>query len=568
MQFSNNAIDFNGNTISFNSSQSLEGGGTSNSADLYNLYMQPTSVQWSNDEGGDVIGAETSNSRNVTQVLIGNKTGKKGSANIKGGNADVIAFIGAGDKIDAGGGDNYIEITSARRGNSRGAQVVLNETSGQDVLVGFNSGYDENSDRISVSNSTVRPDFKFINGRLVMQNSNRRVTFQNTYGSSSDSENDIGNVSKILLDTDNGEEKYAIADSDSTIKVNWYDAADVYIGNGSTSGVDFGSYDNDIEINLGTDKFQNIGNVRGSNGTHSIIGSSGMETLNAGNGRASLWSAQGNDIMNGADSDTKSNGTTFFFIEGDGTDTITNFEAYDVSRANKADVLSTYGQAVTGVYTIGEDLRVRVGNNDDAVRITNMKNKVIAVDFSDSIEGAQVGDNLTYDGFTKYYYGIGNATLNVTIDNYSDDINIWMDGSDGKCYLNDLKFIDASNSYKSAVIAGNAQDNIIIASSGKTSLWGGTGGDDTLTGGDGEDTFFYGYGGGDDLIDGVSSDDVIRAFNIDLSQITKIDVTATNININFNDGGKLRVNSENSGAKFVLDDGSVYVCDQVTRTWK
>ena len=271
--------------------------------------------------------------------------------------------------------------------------------------------------------------------------------------------------------------------------------------------------------------------------------------------------------MTGADTDTKINGTTFYFVEGDGNDTITNFEAYDVTRKDQADVFSTYGQVVTGVYLFGNDLKVKVGNSDDAVRITDMKNKVVAVNLDDKVSGAQVGDSLNYDNFTKYYYGIGNATLNVDIDNYNDDINIWLDGSDGKYYHNELRSVDASRSYKTAEIAGNNEDNKLIASNGKTSLWGGTGGDDTLSGGEDADTFFYGYGNGNDVLDGVNSDDMIRAFNIDLSQITNIDVTETNIKVTFNNDEKLSVNTNNSGAQFVLDDGSVYTCDQITRTW-
>ena len=293
-----------------------------------------------------------------------------------------------------------------------------------------------------------------------------------------------------------------------------------------------------------------------------------QDTLIAGDGKGSIWASQGNDVMTGADTDTKLNGTTFYFLSGDGRDIITNFESYDVSRPEKSDVFSTYGQAITGIYLDGEDVCFRVGNDDDIVRITDMKNKVMAVNFVESLEGAQIGDSLNYDSFTKYYYGTSNSTLNVDIDNYNGDVQILLNGNDdGTYYLNDLNVVDASKTYKSALLAGNSKNNKFIASNGNSSLWGGNGGDDTLVGGEGYDTFFYGYGGGDDVIEGVNSNDLVRVYDINVSQITDLDVTTNNIKVTFNDGGKLNLNTENTSTQFMLDDENVYVLDQTTRTW-
>ena len=138
---------------------------------------------------------------------------------------------------------------------------------------------------------------------------------------------------------------------------------------------------------------------------------------------------------------------------------------------------------------------------------------------------------------------------------------------DGTYYLNDLNVVDASKTYKSALLAGNSKNNKFIASNGNSSLWGGNGGDDTLVGGEGYDTFFYGYGGGDDVIEGVNSNDLVRVYDINVSQITDFDVTTNNIKVTFNDGGKLNLNTENTSTQFMLDDENVYVLDQTTRTW-
>ena len=115
------------------------------------------------------------------------------------------------------------------------------------------------------------------------------------------------------------------------------------------------------------------------------------------------------------------------------------------------------------------------------------------------------------------------------------------------------------------MIGANNANNQMYANNVGSSLWGGNGGNDTLTGGNGYDEFFYFIGSGNDVINNSNSNDIVNLFDISLEQITSVDVTVSEVNINFVDGGNLKVKG-NTGVGYKLDN-TVYSVNQSTGEW-
>ena len=115
------------------------------------------------------------------------------------------------------------------------------------------------------------------------------------------------------------------------------------------------------------------------------------------------------------------------------------------------------------------------------------------------------------------------------------------------------------------IIGGDNSDNQIYAGSGGSYLWGGMGGNDTLTGGDGYDEFFYAIGSGDDIITNANRNDIINLLGVSISQITDADISLSEINLSFADGGHLKLESyAPTGFKV---EGVTYAADRINGTW-
>ena len=114
-------------------------------------------------------------------------------------------------------------------------------------------------------------------------------------------------------------------------------------------------------------------------------------------------------------------------------------------------------------------------------------------------------------------------------------------------------------------IGADNADNQIYAGSGGSSLWGGIGGTDTLIGGEGYDEFFYAVGSGSDIMQNVGDNDLINLASINLSQISGVDVSVGQVNINFVDGGNLQING-GSSVGYQIAEGTFQV-NQSTKEW-
>ena len=115
------------------------------------------------------------------------------------------------------------------------------------------------------------------------------------------------------------------------------------------------------------------------------------------------------------------------------------------------------------------------------------------------------------------------------------------------------------------IIGADNADNQIYGGEGAASLWGGNGGNDVLVGGEGNDEFFYAIGSGNDVVQNSGSNDVVNLLGVSLEQITNVDVNIGQVNINFVDGGSLKIEG-NSGVGYKLGD-QVYTVNQSTGEW-
>ena len=115
------------------------------------------------------------------------------------------------------------------------------------------------------------------------------------------------------------------------------------------------------------------------------------------------------------------------------------------------------------------------------------------------------------------------------------------------------------------MIGGDDSNNSIIGGEGASSLWGGNGGDDVLIGGEGYTEFFYAAGSGNDVVQNSTSNDMVNLLGISIEQITTVDVSLGEVNINFMDGGSLKVEG-NTGVGYKLGD-QVYTVNQSTGEW-
>ncbi len=114
-------------------------------------------------------------------------------------------------------------------------------------------------------------------------------------------------------------------------------------------------------------------------------------------------------------------------------------------------------------------------------------------------------------------------------------------------------------------IGGDHVDNQIYAGNGGSSLWGGNGGADTLTGGEGYDEFFFAMGSGVDVIQNAGDNDVVNLLGVSLSQISSFSYDSSSVNLQFNDGGNLRVESTSSVGYRV--ENQTFFFNRATNEW-
>ena len=385
---------------------------------------------------------------------------------------------------------------------------------------------------------------------------------------------------KLILGYEDGTVKTAVADQGAVINLDWNgdERAEEYIG--GNSGVDVGECDGTVAINLNTgvgvldgDEAIIIGGVdklKAGSGAAMFVGSAyAPNTLMGGSGDSSIWGGgNSKDLLVGYSGSDKSGATNFFYVKGDGKDTISGFAYLTSENADTADEINFLENSVTKIHIVDDDVYLTVENDDDVLKVEGAVGKDFKVRNNNTAVIAQVNtDRLTYDGRANYFYATGkNATL--TVDGSVQTAEIWLNGAKGEYYTGDIKVLDASQVEGRTTLVGNDYDNVIIASKGDSSMWGGnSSSNDTLIGGEGSDNFFYTYGNGNDSINNAADNDTVNLFDVNLEQISNVEANMSAIKINFTDGGSLTVNGDTSGLRYRLGNGDIYTVNQNTREW-
>ena len=253
---------------------------------------------------------------------------------------------------------------------------------------------------------------------------------------------------------------------------------------------------------------------------------------------------------------------------------------------------STHNDNSTNVNVEGNGNNVNLGDNSTTGNTTNTDNSTNNIDNSTNIVIS--GNTWTYNGGDKvinnYHQG---EVVELASDYQGIDLNgnsFFVKSSSGSLEIQNSrdKFIGysagstqvAAYSYVASgsgtvdgrgksqaeiMIGGDNSNNQMYAGSGGSSLWGGNSGNDTLTGGAGYDEFFYAVGSGNDVITNAGDNDVVNLLGVSLSQITYAEVSYSDINIGFTDGGKLQLQGQ-AATGFRLE-GVTYTANRSTGGW-
>ncbi|MBQ3435006.1 MAG: hypothetical protein IJG24_08195, partial [Selenomonadaceae bacterium] len=491
-------IDFNNGNLKLGSAQVNVG----KQSELMNIFNRTGKLQ----KVGYASSSDSLDLSDRTDDLI---LVAKENATITGGSGDDTILANEGSFVDGGAGSNLIKSID---GNSN---IVLK---GRTTVEGFHTGFGDDSDTVYVAGAAPSVDFK-AGGLKLYNDSFNYLQFS-----------DINSTSKLnrhyAAENKNVTEIF-IADDE------WYDVtngeADYYVGATAkmNHGIDFSGITQNLNVTLNTDYaadttfwVNNIHSIIGGAGNTTIIGSDKNDTILAGTGETSIWGGAGQDKMFGNTSADKKV-ATFYYMAGDGRDSIENFNFISDAQDTTADKIQLDdNSAVSEVLLRGSDVMIKVDGADGFLMLEGAQGKSFRLN-DDLI--AKVDTNVEFDGFSNCYVGIG-ARATLTVGKDLGDLEVWLSDDSleyhGTMYDGNFAVLDASQSNGNNILAGNELNNSIVGGSGNDSLWGGyTNSNDTLVGGTGQNTFFYGIGNGRDKIQNAHDGDNIILDDITLDQI-------------------------------------------------
>ena len=295
-----------------------------------------------------------------------------------------------------------------------------------------------------------------------------------------------------------------------------------------------------------------------------LVGNTLSNAITAGSGSSSLWGGgEGNNTLTGGAASDQ------FWYLGGGTDLVTNFST---GRSATSDIAVLIGSLVN-VSRNGGTVSINFADGNSINLQTNSASSDDVIQYSADGEntfGAKIADalatNLTYYSGANYFQLSNSGTLNVTD---AENNSVWLDGSQGQSFAN-IANIDATTSTGNNSLAGDANSNTITGGAGTTNLWGGAGNvADNLIGGSGENIFWFGKGDGADKITNAKSNDTVKLYDINLSDIISADVTNKNISVVTSGGANLSINfTDNLSSKFNLADGSIWQFDNSAKNWQ
>lgn len=528
---------------------------------------------------------------------------------IYGTNGVDTIYAGTGDSVLSGAGNDHIYINDA----NPGVVVGLVAGSGHDTVYGWSvfDGFNNNewaNKLYTGGNRNVNATYK--EDKLVVGiGSGDSLTFADT-SSAKEAYN-------ILID----DTKYTVIRKDGMayVKDNNH-VADVYLGQ-ENGGVVFDTGVTDaINIDLNHANAQNIRKVElYSQGKDTVRGSDARETVvaeatEASGGTKYIYMSGGNDVIYSGGDNNGYAANILMFGKGDGRDSISGFKHYqgiDVDPDNqKADFLvledlesievSSYSDTVMGtgdrvVFNTTDSDQVVIyeqggiastyNTNMYRVKIENMNEEGYA-----KIGYSNTANTFTYDSEASYYVGSAdNIHDTLTIGENDFNVEVWLDNTGNKFYRG-IDVLDAHAATNTEVsLAGNKNNNTIIAGGAGTrnSLWGGAG-DNLLIGGDGEDLFAYSHksreyvNGGNEVAE--ASHDTIQGYtngvdniyvdatlaDLDLTAMSKVGVDGIaddSVTLIFNNGGSLVVQG-GEDTTITMSDGNAYTANRSNKQWE
>ena len=301
-----------------------------------------------------------------------------------------------------------------------------------------------------------------------------------------DAGNDIleGGMGADDLDGGDGSDTaaYTMSDEGVTINLSYVDTARPEATGGDAEG-DTLDYIENVRGSMHDDKLTGDGEANklyGNQGDDELMGGGGDDMLRGGKGDDEIGGGDGDDTIRGDKGDDTLTGgegkDTFHLMEGDGNDTIEDFDSGEdmimfgpatekLSASDVRDILDTEDESSDGFTYEWEDVSVTVDR------------PLTASDF-------------------------GGRAASTSLTNEDDT---WPDTTDEE------KLAEGPN-----VIHGLAGDDMISGDDGDDTLWGGPG-DDKLMGGDDDDELMGGLGndtleGGrhDDELSGGAGDDIFK----------------------------------------------------------
>lgn len=552
-------IDFNDGNIKFGSSQ-IYMGKSDELINFYNLAGKQQKVGYATQGDSFDASNETDN-----LILVAKK-----SSTVTGGSGDDTILAKGGNFIDGGDGSNLVKMTG--EGNSN---IVL---SGKTTVENFHTGFGTGTDTIYIAGDPAGVEFKSVGL---------------TFGNSSDTValSDVTTTAKVNIFHENRDvlnkgvfiapgDWYTVEDSDLAVSA----GEEVYFVGTSAKpkvGVDFSGITSDLNVTMDTAYIDSpdyvpttmwinsVYSLKGGAGNTTIIGSDKSDTILAGSGEQSIYGGAGQDKMYG-NTDEDKNVATFFYMPGDGRDSIGNFDFMNDAQDVTADkVKFDDASEITDVFLRGDDVGIRIDGAKDFLMLEDAKGKSFRVN-DDLI--AKVDTNAKFDAFTNCYVGIG-AQASLTVGKGMGNVEVWLSDDSleyhGTMYDGNFAVLDASQADGKNILAGNEFDNVIIGGTGDNSLWGGVGNsNDLMIGGAAHNDFYYEFGNGTDTISSANDGDIIH-LGMTLEQI---DSDATQINaggifVQFKDGGSLNIEG-GTEVIFSFDDGTTVKANRKTQQFE
>ncbi|WP_185753718.1 calcium-binding protein [Selenomonas sp. AB3002] len=307
-------------------------------------------------------------------------------------------------------------------------------------------------------------------------------------------------------------------------------------------------YSNEL-IQFSQTPIQEGGKLIGNGSTNDVI--------QAGTGQTSLWGGgASSDVLIG----NKSGQAEYFFLSGDGHDTIRNGNWGAGKDKLYLDLNHGFGYSINGNNVdlqLGGDQLTIEGVGSNVVDFTTDNQTTHHVKFG------KAGSIITYEDNVDVYLGSSNSTLKVT----GNGPQVWANGTQGKVFDGITK-LDGSAA-NNVLLAGNGNVNeTIIGGAASSSLWGGQGSSaDTLTGGRGSNDYYYGLGDGRDVITAANANDKIMLYNTGLEGIAGIDDHGASMTVTMVDGGTLTLNHVDDNATFVLSNGQSFKHNSKSKGW-